>query len=198
MGLKAAPSWKGPDARQDSRWCRPGQVRATNPGTGCYIPDVRNLGFLASALLLIAGVSARATIATAAAPPEPLRVPVTIETDEGPQTFQAEIADTPRLRARGLMFRSELGDRQGMLFVFPAEDHLSFWMKNTLIPLDMVFIRADRTVLGVVKNAEPKTLTSRRVGGKSQYLLELAGGDVERYGIRRGQRVRFMVPAAER
>lgn len=134
----------------------------------------------------------------AAKPADLLRVPVTIETETGPVTFQAEVADTPASRAQGLMYRTELGEREGMLFVFPAEGELSFWMKNTLIPLDMIFIRADRTVLGIVHRAEPRTTTPRRVPGRSQYVLEVAGGKAEALDVRAGQQVRFMLPPAER
>lgn len=128
----------------------------------------------------------------------PVRVPITVMTDEGPVTFQAEVADSPDERQRGLMFRTELGAREGMLFLFPVERQLSFWMKNTLIPLDMIFIRSDRTVLGVVHRAKPETLTSRRVPGFSQFVLEVAGGTAESLGIRSGQKVRFMVPPPDR
>lgn len=85
-----------------------------------------------------------------------------------------------------------------MLFVFPREEQQSFWMKNTLIPLDMVFIRADRTILGVVVEAEPQTLSPRSVPGRSQYVLELRGGTAPRRGIEAGQTVRFLAPSAER
>lgn len=121
---------------------------------------------------------------------------MTVETDRGPVTFRAEIADSPSERARGLMHRTELEERSGMLFVFPAEQQLSFWMKNTLIPLDMIFIRADRTILGVVHEAEPRSLTSRSVPGRSQFVLEVRGGAADRLGIEPDQEVRFMAPAA--
>lgn len=84
-----------------------------------------------------------------------------------------------------------------MLFLFPSERPLSFWMKNTLIPLDMVFIRADKTVLGIVENAEPMTETSRFVPGNSQFVLEIGGGLAAKLGIQSGQSVAFeaAVPA---
>lgn len=130
--------------------------------------------------------------------PEVVRVPVTIQTGSGPITFQAELAVKPAERSQGLMFRTELEPDHGMLFVFPVEAQQSFWMKNTLIPLDIIFIKADRTILGIVHNAEPQTLTSRRVQGASQYVLELAGGTAETRGIDAGQRVTFMAPSADR
>jgi len=81
-----------------------------------------------------------------AAPANAVRIPVTIDADKGMLTIQAEIADTPALRQQGLMFRTTMGESEGMLFLFPKEEPLSFWMHNTLIPLDMIFIRADRTI----------------------------------------------------
>lgn len=128
---------------------------------------------------------------------EVFRIPVTVRTDAGPVTFQAEIADSPAERNRGLMFRTDLAEDEGMLFIFPAEAQQSFWMKNTLIPLDMIFIRADRTILGIVENAEPETLDNRSVRGFSQYVLEIRGGLSAELGIEAGQRVEFMAPVPE-
>src|SRR5262245_17335822 len=86
----------------------------------------------------------------------------------GKQAVEVEIANTPESQQRGLMWRRELPAGEGMLFIFEGEeeDH-SFWMKNTLIPLDMIFIGADLRVVGVVENAEPRTLTGRSVGRPS-------------------------------
>jgi uncharacterized protein len=118
-------------------------------------------------------------------------ISVVIETDRGPAPFRAEIVDTPADRQKGLMFRTELPEATGMLFVFPAESQQSFWMRNTLIPLDIIFIRADKTILGIVENAAPKTETPRSVPGQSQYVLELIGGSAGRYRISAGQSVKF-------
>lgn len=128
---------------------------------------------------------------------EPM-VPVTIHTEAGSVVFQAEIADSPAERSRGLMFREGLAPRAAMLFLFPEERQLSFWMRNTLIPLDMIFIRADRTILGIVENAEPRTDTSRSVPGKSQFVLEIAGGLSAELGIRADHLVGFMAPVPDR
>lgn len=119
------------------------------------------------------------------------RAPLTINTGEGEVTFQVEIADGPVERERGLMFRESLAEDHGMLFLFAREKQQSFWMKNTLIPLDMIFIRADRTILGIVENAEPETLTSRSVPGQSQFVLEINGGLSTQLGLASGQTVTF-------
>ena len=154
--------------------------------------------------LIAAAVLAFASVTCAASDPDPkvvdgvFRLPVTVQTDEGPITFQAELADDPAERTRGLMFRESMSDEHGMLFLFPVEQQLSFWMKNTLIPLDIVFIRADRTILGIVREAEPETLSSRMVPGASQFVLEINGGLAEKRGIRAGQKVTFIAPLPDR
>lgn len=107
-------------------------------------------------------------------------------------TVSVEVASTPAVRDRGLMYRRDLGEARGMIFVFPRADHQVFWMRNTLIPLDMVFIRPDRTVLGIVKNATPETDDHRSVPGDSLYVLEVNGGQCDRWGLREGDRVEFV------
>ncbi len=128
------------------------------------------------------------------APADVLRIPVTIATEGGDVTFQSELADSEAERQRGLMYRTSMGAREGMLFLFPTEHQLSFWMRNTYIPLDMVFIKADRTILGIVENATPRTETSRRVPGDSQFVLEVNGGTCAKLGIKAGQSVTFLAP----
>ena len=107
----------------------------------------------------------------------------------GAHRLTVEIADTGPLRTRGLMWRTELPEGTGMLFIFPAEVVQSFWMRNTLIPLDMVFIDRRLRVVGVVQWAEPRTLTSRTVGKPSLYVLEVPGGWTSRNGVRAGSTV---------
>jgi len=107
----------------------------------------------------------------------------------GAHRLTVEIADTSPLRSRGLMWRRELLASNGMLFIFPAEVVQSFWMRNTLIPLDMLFIDKRGKVVGVVQWAEPKTLSSRTVGKPSLYVLEVPGGWASRNGVRAGSTV---------
>ena len=104
----------------------------------------------------------------------------------GAHRLAVEIADNSPLRTRGLMWRSELADGTGMLFIFPAEVVQSFWMRNTLIPLDMLFIDKHMRVVGVVQWAEPQTLTARTVGKPSLYVLEVPGGWTSKNGVRAG------------
>lgn len=133
------------------------------------------------------------------APQQPQEVPamrahsgtVTIDTAAGPQRFTVELAITDPERQKGLMFREHLDDDSGMLFLFEKQKELSFWMKNTRIPLDMLFIDEGGTVAGIVENAEPLTLVSRKVAAPSRYVLELNGGAARKLGLAAGQRVHF-------
>jgi uncharacterized membrane protein (UPF0127 family) len=116
---------------------------------------------------------------------------VTVDAGGRKVVFHVELAVSPEEQGRGLMYRTELAPDAGMLFVFDESRIQTFWMKNTLIPLDMIFIASDRRIAGIVENAEPQTLTERRVAAPSQYVLEIGGGLSQRLGIRAGQAVEF-------
>jgi len=105
--------------------------------------------------------------------------------------FQAELATTPAQLAQGLMYRQELGPDRGMLFVFPEVTQTSFWMKNTLIPLDMIFIGADKRIVSIVENAAPQTTTPRSAEGPFQYVLEVEGGRSAALGVQPGDKAEF-------
>jgi uncharacterized membrane protein (UPF0127 family) len=102
------------------------------------------------------------------------------------RSFEVEVVSTPSTRARGLMFRREMGARSGMLFIFPEEKLQSFWMKNTLIPLDMVFVSKEMKVVGILENVPPLTEDSRYVDSPSLYVLEFAGGTMRKVGVSEG------------
>ena len=116
---------------------------------------------------------------------------VVIETPTGAQRYTVELAIKPLERNKGLMYREHLDDDAGMLFIFEEMRIQSFWMKNTRIPLDMIFIDEDFVIAGIVESAEPLTLISRKVDKKSRYVLELAGGMSRKRGIAPGQKVTF-------
>jgi hypothetical protein len=122
---------------------------------------------------------------------------VTILTSNGGDvSFQVEVADTPAKRELGLMYRRDLPSDRGMIFLFPMETEQAFWMKNTPIPLDMIFISSSRRIVGIVQRAAPFTLDARSVPGSSQYVLEINGGLSDRYGFKPGDRVQFKnIPA---
>lgn len=109
-----------------------------------------------------------------------------------PIALRVEVARTEAVRNRGLMFRRELAEGTGMIFVFARSGHHAFWMRNTLIPLDMVYIGADRRVVGVVQNATPETDDPRDVPGEWLYVLEVSGGQTSRWGLRAGDPVVFV------
>jgi uncharacterized membrane protein (UPF0127 family) len=97
--------------------------------------------------------------------------------------------------SRGLMCRDRMASDWGMLFFMPQVRAQSFWMKNTLIPLDMVFISEAWQIVGIIRNAEPRTLSGRGVNVPSRYVLELNSGDAERFALEVGQFVKFTPPA---
>lgn len=134
--------------------------------------------------------------ALAAPAPAPARVEIS-SPGAAPLSVEVEVVDTPESRQRGLMFRKQLAPMAGMLFLFERPEQHTFWMHNTLVPLDMIFIKSDWTVLGVVENATPLTDAPRSVPGESQYVLEVNAGFSRHYGLRPGTSVRY-VPAGSR
>ena len=115
-----------------------------------------------------------------------------IQTRAGRVEVALEVAASPETRSRGLMYRRELPDGHGMLFVFDADANHEFWMKNTLIPLDMIFITVDGRIAGVHKNATPLSTAGISVGTPSRYVLEVPGGWAERRGVAVGDLVEFV------
>lgn len=114
--------------------------------------------------------------------------------------FSMEVCANNAERGRGLMFRKSLDDFHGMIFVFPDEGERAFWMKNTYIPLDMLFISKDFTIVGILENVPPLTESPRSVNKPSTYVVELAGGITRKFGIKVGDRLRIdgsLPPARE-
>lgn len=97
--------------------------------------------------------------------------------------FDVEVARTAEEQRQGLMFRTSLPQDGGMLFPFEQPRIASFWMKNTLIPLDMIFIRADGSIDRIAENTIPESLEPVASGGEVAAVLELAGGTAARLGI---------------
>jgi uncharacterized membrane protein (UPF0127 family) len=111
---------------------------------------------------------------------------VVIRTARGPVAVSVEIAATDAARERGLMYRTALADGHGMLFVFPSAAEHAFWMKNTLIPLDLIFIAEDRRIVGIRAEAPPLSTAPIGVDAPSRYVLEVPGGFAARRGIAPG------------
>jgi uncharacterized protein len=116
---------------------------------------------------------------------------VYLSTGSGDISVDVEVVSTEAKIERGLMYRQHLPTDAGMLFLMGYERDWAFWMRNTLIPLDMIFIRKDMTIAGIVENAEPKTETLRKVGEMSLYVLEVNGGWTKQHGVMPGAKVRF-------
>jgi uncharacterized membrane protein (UPF0127 family) len=115
--------------------------------------------------------------------------PLEIASKNGVHMFGVEMAVTPEEQAKGLMFRRELPEGQGMLFDFQREQPTSFWMKNTYISLDMIFIRADGRILRIAENTVPLSETLVPSGGPVLAVLEVVAGTAKKLGIAPGDRV---------
>ena len=131
-----------------------------------------------SLALPMAGCSSDASEEASAA-----TIPVTITAAGKAHVFNVEVARTKAEQDRGLMFRTSLPESGGMIFPFEKPRIGSFWMKNTLIPLDMVFIRADGSIDRIAENTIPESLEPVVSGGEVSAVLELAGGTAARLGI---------------
>lgn len=114
-------------------------------------------------------------------------------TPTGRTRFFVEIADNDAERERGLMFRKELAPDRGMLFDFHEPREVAFWMKNTLIPLDIVYIQPNGTVLSIARNTTPMSEAPIPSGGPILGVLELAGGRAQEIGLMPGDRVEHRI-----
>jgi len=122
------------------------------------------------------------------------KTPVTLISGRKEVNVIAEIADNPISQAKGLMFRESLKENEGMIFIFSGNEKRTFWMKNTLIPLDIIFVSSDMTIVDIKENFEPcqefscPSYTSK-AGAK--YVLEVNAGFVKKHNIKIGDRMRF-------
>jgi uncharacterized protein len=113
------------------------------------------------------------------------------------RSFTVEMARTGQQQSQGLMFRTALADDRGMLFPFPDERMASFWMRNTLIPLDIVFIAGDGRIVNIVANATPYSLDHRESLAPVVAVLELRGGLTAEFGIEAGDKVSWVASKAK-
>ncbi|HUV07444.1 MAG TPA: DUF192 domain-containing protein [Spirochaetia bacterium] len=116
-----------------------------------------------------------------------------IDLTVGGETFRVEVVRTPEDQARGLMFRKSLGEREGMLFVYPKDRRLSFWMKNTGIPLSIAFISRDGRIIQI-EHLKPFDLTAVRSEISVRYALEVLEGTFENLKVEKGDRIIFPEP----
>lgn len=115
--------------------------------------------------------------------------PLSVRTDKGVARFQVEIADSEMEREYGLMCRRALAADRGMLFLFPRATPQMFWMRNTLIPLDIIYIGADGRVVSISRNVQPLDESGAPSSGPAKFVLELAAGRAAQIGLLPGDRV---------
>jgi len=118
-------------------------------------------------------------------------IPLTIVSANGRHAFRVEVARSDAEWSKGLMFRTAMGADEGMVFVDRPPQPASFWMKNTVIPLDIVFIGTDRRILNIAADAEPYSLSPRSSQGVASAVLELNGGRAAQLGVAPGDRVEW-------
>ncbi|QXQ05761.1 DUF192 domain-containing protein [Sphingosinicellaceae bacterium] len=153
------------------------------------------LKLLAAALLLallpVAQVAALPIVAPQAELP---RTKLRLDTSSGRHNYSVEIAASPEQQERGLMFRTAMAANQGMIFPFAPPRPASFWMENTILPLDIVFIGADSRVLNVAADAKPYSRDLIQSSGAAAAVLELNAGEAAKIGLKPGDAVRYKLP----
>ena len=118
---------------------------------------------------------------------------LTINTKYDNLYYRVEVADNPRLKSIGLMYRSTLPANQGMLLLNEKPQQLNIWMKNTFIPLDIIYIDTDGYIVKIVENAQPESTRVMPSGGRVKAVLELKAGQVQKRDIAVGDRVTYQV-----
>jgi hypothetical protein len=140
--------------------------------------------WIVGAVLLAAGLAGAGLWAAS-----PKHGELVIEAASGAHRFTIELATSPEERARGLMYRQELAADAGMLFLYAADQQITMWMKNTLIPLDMLFIAGDGRILNIAQRTIPGSLAAIPSDGPARGVLEVNGGTAARLGIKPGDKV---------
>lgn len=118
-------------------------------------------------------------------------IPLTVASSNGKHTFRVELARTEQDQAKGLMFRTAMGKDEGMIFPMVPPRTASFWMRNTVIPLDLIFVGQDHRILNIAANAVPYDETPLFSSGVSIAVLELNGGRAAQLGIKAGDKVEW-------
>ncbi len=139
------------------------------------------------------GSAALAQPIVAAQPPLP-KIKVTLIVGRDKRRYDAELARTPAQQSAGLMFRRSMARDQGMIFPFATPQPVSFWMENTILPLDIVFIGPDRRILNIAADAKPFSKNFVYSAGPTAAVLELNAGEAARIGLRPGDKVEYTLP----
>lgn len=172
------------------RMCR---YHTTHPASRSRLLGMRALALLTLLLVFVGSGCSGTTAAPEAAPPEaapPGTIPLTI----GEHTLYVELAATMAERQQGLMFREEMPPNGGMLFVFPAEQPRSFWMKDTPLPLSIAFLDAERRIINIA-DMQPFDENITPSAGPAHYALEVHQGWFAEHGIEAGDVCEFELPA---
>lgn len=144
----------------------------------------------AAALFLLTPLACQATEPSTRSAAGLQQVPLSIKTSVGKtHRFLVEVAATPAQQEKGLMFRTELGPDAGMIFPMVPPRHAAFWMRNTLIPLDMIFVRPDGSIARIAAMTAPHSLVPVYSGEPVAAVLEIAGGRAAALNIKEGDLV---------
>lgn len=145
---------------------------------------------IAGAMVGLFVAFAPATASAQSAPATTVAAPrLEIVSGDKTHAFTVEIADTDAKRAEGLMFRTAMAPDHGMLFDFKREQPVWFWMKNTYLSLDMIFVKADGTILSIAENTTPLSEATVPSGGPVRFVFEVVAGTAKRLGLKAGDRV---------
>jgi hypothetical protein len=145
---------------------------------------LRNIALLVAAAMIAWGVGAGAQ-----APAAFERTTLDIETTQGRHSFDIELALTPAQQSQGLMFRRKMTADAGMLFFHQRETVATMWMRNTILPLDMLFVATDGRIVHIVERTVPQSLTTISAGRPVRAVLELNAGTVRRLAVKSGDRL---------
>lgn len=113
--------------------------------------------------------------------------------DDSISSVSIEIAETPQSREKGLMFRYSVPDTMGMLFIYHEEQYQGYWMKNTHVPLDILYANKNFEIINIYENTKPESEEILPSGDKAKYVIEVAGGFVKRQGIKHGDKFSYRV-----
>lgn len=113
------------------------------------------------------------------------------EKDSVIQAIDIEIADTPDTRTQGLMWRRTMEEKQGMLFIMEENEPQSFWMLNTYLSLDIIYVNEDQEIVSIQANTTPQSTQSVPSGAPAKYVVEVVAGFCERFGLQVGDRIRW-------
>lgn len=159
------------------------------------LPLIALLALAACSPQAAQGNSSGTAVPAAAASVHPISglevIPLTIEQDGKRHRFRVEVARSLEQQRQGLMFRTKMGADEGMIFPYDPPEVVGFWMKNTVIPLDIIFIGTDRRIINIEANAVPYSLDPRRSQGLAIAVLELNGGRAEELGVGPGAKVEW-------